>query len=90
MSKSNTELLKTKFLQLMVITMEECGELNQECSKSMRRNDENHKALKDEIGDVYCMIQLCKDYGIIDQNMLNERVRYKKAKLKKWSNLIQQ
>ena len=54
----------------------------------MRRNDENHKALKDEIGDVYCMIELCKDYGIIDQNMLNERVRYKKAKLKKWSNLI--
>ena len=32
MSKSNTELLKTKFLQLMVITMEECGELIQECS----------------------------------------------------------
>ena len=39
MSKSNTELLKNKFLQLMVITMEECGELIQECSKSMRRND---------------------------------------------------
>ena len=35
--------------------MEECGELIQECSKSMRRNDENHKALKDEIGDVYCV-----------------------------------
>ena len=43
MSKSNTELLKTQFLQLMVITMEECGELIQECSKSMRRNDENHQ-----------------------------------------------
>ena len=64
MSKSNTELLKTQFLQLMVITMEECGELIQECSKSMRRNDENHQPLKDEIGDVYCMIQLCKEYGI--------------------------
>ena len=64
----------------------------------MRRNDENHKALKDEIfGDVYCMIllYLCKDY-IIDQNMLNERVRYKTSsnitKLKKllFSNLIKQ
>ena len=90
MSKSNTELLKTQFLQLMVITMEECGELIQECSKSMRRNDENHQPLKDEIGDVYCMIQLCKEYGIIDEKMLQERVRYKKAKLKKWYNLIKQ
>ena len=88
MSKSNTELLKTQFLQLMVITMEECGELIQECSKSRRRNDENHQPLKDEIGDVYCMIQLCKEYGIIDQKMLDERVKYKKNKLEKWSNLI--
>ena len=24
------------------------------------------------------LIELCKDYGIIDQNMLNERVRYAK------------
>ena len=54
----------------------------------MRRNDENHQPLKDEIGDVYCMIQLCKEYGIIDQKMLDERVEYKKNKLKKWSNLI--
>ena len=76
MSKSNTELLKTQFLQLMVITMEECGELIQECSKSMRRNDENHQPLKDEIGDVYCMIQLCKEYGIITQKMLDDRVKY--------------
>ena len=88
MSKSNTEMLKTKFLQLMVITMEECGELIQECSKSMRRNDKNHKPLKDEIGDVYCMIELCKEYGIVTQEMLQERLRYKKNKLKTWSNLI--
>jgi len=52
--------------------MEECGELIQECSKSMRRNDENHQPLKDEIGDVYCMIELCKEYGIITQKMLDE------------------
>ena len=89
MSKSNTELLKTKFLQLMVITMEECGELIQECSKSMRRNDENHKALKDEIGDVYCMILLLHKYDLISWGDVDERVEVKKEKLKKWSSLYE-
>ena len=57
MSKSNTELLKTKFLQLMVITMEECGELIQEYRRKSYENDE-HKALKDKLVIFYCMIRI--------------------------------
>ena len=46
--------------QLFVITMEECGELVQECSKVLRHglNDKTHSKLIDEIGDVCAMIQL--------------------------------
>ena len=42
MSKSNTELLKTKFT-VNGYHYGRDGELIQECSKSMRRNDENHQ-----------------------------------------------
>ena len=34
------------------------------------------------------LIELCKEYGIITQKMLDDRVKYKKNKLEKWSNLI--
>ena len=42
--------------QLFVITMEECGELAQVCSKALRKRTTDLQNLKDEIGDVYAMI----------------------------------
>ena len=48
-----------KLQELMTITMEECGELIQACSKSIRCDDyKNNDDLKEEIGDVMCMISL--------------------------------
>ena len=49
--------------QLMVVTMEECGELVQACSKILRRQElyadtKYVQNLKDEIGDVYTMLKL--------------------------------
>jgi len=45
--------------QLLVITMEECGELIQECSKNLRRGELfDRPNFKDEVGDVYTMINL--------------------------------
>ena len=42
--------------QLLVITMEECGELIQACSKALRKKDLfGQQNLKDEIGDVYTL-----------------------------------
>ena len=48
--------------QLMCITMEECGELTQRCSKMMRKyktldqaDDEQIKKLTEEVGDVLCL-----------------------------------
>ena len=44
--------------QLLVITMEECGELIQACSKALRRGElfeysDSESQLKQEIADVY-------------------------------------
>lgn len=86
-----------KHQQLMTITMEECGELIQRCSKMMRKyenieqiEDEQREKLIDEAGDVYCMLDLLVEHGVIgDWRYIYARSSTKKEKLKKWSNLIQ-
>ena len=44
--------------------------------------------LKDEIGDVYAMINLLVEYDVVSWTDLEERVKHKKNKLKKWSDLV--
>ncbi len=79
----------TKKEELMIITMEECGELIQQCSKSIRKEHYyNNKELTEEVGDVMCMIELLIQYDIISQTNIDERVFEKKKKLLKWSNLL--
>jgi len=78
-----------KLQELLIITMEECGELIQECSKSIRKEHYyNNKELTDEIGDVLCMIELLKSNELVNEHELNRRITLKKLKLKKWSNLL--
>jgi len=80
---------KDALLQLMVITMEECGELVQACSKAIRKdNHRENQLLKEEIGDVYAMIQLLVKFDIVSWEELDERVKVKNNKLSKWSELI--
>ena len=80
---------KDALLQLMVITMEECGELVQACSKAIRKdNHRDNQLLKEEIGDVYAMIQLLVKFDIVSWDELEERVKVKNKKLSKWSELI--
>ncbi len=81
--------------QLMCITMEECGELTQRCSKMMRKyesldqiQEDQRIKLVEEIGDVHCMIELMVGHGITDWRELHDRADVKKNKLKKWSTLI--
>ena len=79
---------KDALLQLMVITMEECGELVQACSKAIRKdNHRDNQLLKEEIGDVYAMIQLLVKFDIVSWDELDERVKVKNKKLSKWSEL---
>ena len=78
-----------KLQELLTITMEECGELIQVCSKGIRKEHyHDNKELTEEVGDVMCMIELLIEYDIISQTNIDERVFEKKKKLLKWSNLL--
>ncbi len=81
--------------QLMVITMEECGELTQECSKIIRKYkkfnelpEEDIKKLKMEAADVYAMIQLMIHNNLFDYIELEVNAKKKHKKLMKWSTLF--
>lgn len=90
-----------KLQELMVITMEECGELIQRCSKTIRKFDTIEQALEDttvgsvnriklleEVGDVQCMIDLMIEHGLLTQDEIDARIDEKREKLKTWSKLI--
>ncbi len=75
--------------ELMVIAMEECGEMIEACSKAMRCEDyKDNDRLIEEVGDVLCMIELMKERGMLSSRDLNNRIQLKKMKLLQWSNLI--
>tara|TARA_R100001377_G_scaffold20488_1_gene10773 strand:+ start:401 stop:664 length:264 start_codon:yes stop_codon:yes gene_type:complete len=75
--------------QLLVLTMEECGELIQACSKALRKQDLfEYQNLKDEIGDVMCMLELMQDWDVVSYTEIEERIAHKRAKLARWSELI--
>ena len=79
--------------ELLVITMEECGELIQACSKALRRGElyehsDSETELKKEIGDVQTMINLLVEYDVLSWTDIEQREERKREKLKVWSNLI--
>ena len=71
--------------EMLVITMEECGELIQACSKMLRfAEPQDTVQLIEEIGDVLCMINILKDGLLLDDKLIQERIEVKKQKLMKW------
>ena len=84
------ELQMDKLQELLTITMEECGELIQACSKAIRCDDyHDNKKLIEEAGDVMCMLELLHEYDLISWDDVDKRVKVKKEKLKKWSSLYE-
>ena len=76
--------------ELMLITMEEWGELVEACSKTIRCEDyEDDEKMIEEVGDVLVMIDLMIKRGLVKKEDLEARKAVKIEKLKKWSNLIQ-
>ena len=75
--------------ELVVITMEECGELIEACSKAIRCEDyKDNERLIEEIGDVWFMLSLIMERGLVKSEDIQDRINVKIKKLKKWSNLI--
>ena len=86
-----------KLQELMVISMEECGELIQRCSKILRRFETVEEIdidavrranLLEEAGDVACMLELMVENGLFSADELAARVVDKREKLKVWSKLF--
>jgi len=74
--------------EILTILMEECGELIQACSKSIRRGEFNSIQLSDEIGDVMTLINIAHEYDMFSWDYVLEREEVKREKLKTWSNLV--
>ena len=81
--------------ELMIITMEECGELTQASSKVIRTMmsegeipDHATEKLTQEVADVLCMIEIMQEYGLVKHDDIIEGIERKRDKLRKWSDLI--
>ena len=81
--------------ELLTITMEECAEVIQACSKIIRYGMESEhggmtarETLEKELGELQCMIDLLHQHDVVSFTTMDEHCEAKYEKLKKWSNLI--
>ena len=79
--------------ELLVITMEECGELIQACSKALRRGElfahsDSETELKQELADVQAMINLMVEWDVLSWTEIEDGVERKRNKLARWSKLV--
>ena len=60
---------------LLIVTMEECGELIQACSKVYRHNGGKFEkqCLSEEVGDVLAMISLLIEEGFVDMDIVDSK-----------------
>jgi len=77
--------------ELLVIASEEASEIVKVVSKILRygMQPKDQKALIEEIGDMQCMIDLIVEHKLITKTQIKNRIKVKRNKLKKWSNLWQ-
>lgn len=72
------------------ILQEECAEVIQVVSKIKRFGmKSNQERLTQEIGDLYCMIQIIQDLDLIDWEEVLAAAKNKEDKLKVWSKLYE-
>ena len=76
--------------EMLTITMEECAEVIQACSKVIRFGETptNLTALEKEIGGLYCMIDMLHQHDYISYTRIDDYSLLKREKLKVYSNLF--
>lgn len=81
--------------QIMLIAQEECAEVTQAISKVFRfgidaehNGRTNRDRLTEETGDLFCMIELMVETGLIDRNEMLNAASNKREKLLKWSTIF--
>ena len=91
--------MQTKENEVMDILQEECAEVIQIVSKIRRFGiDETHlksgltnrQMLCEEVGDVLCLIDLLREFQILDGASIQAAVRNKRKKLEQWSNIFKE
>lgn len=86
----------TPTIEALVVTMEECGELIQACSKVMRiANDRKNidkkrlaaavQELRREAADVRAMLDILIEKELVDRKEMPKMIVEKRKKLRKWS-----
>ena len=88
----NTDTSWSQMDECLVILAEECSEVIQAVSKTMRFPEDdikNRARLEKELGDLQCMIDLTCKHLDIDQEDVLMWANMKAEKLKTWSNLIE-
>ena len=87
----NTDTSWSQMDECLVILAEECSEVIQAVSKTMRFPEDdikNRARLEKELGDLQCMIDLTCKHLDIDQESVVLWSNIKAEKLKQWSNLL--
>jgi len=69
--------------------MEECAEIQVECSKMMRFDNDSVN-LEKELGDLICMLDIADEFGMLDWDEIEKQIPRKRRKLKRWSNLFKE
>jgi NTP pyrophosphatase (non-canonical NTP hydrolase) len=80
-------MIHDKKQELLTIIMEECAEIQVECSK-MIRFDNDSKKLEKEIGDLLCMLEIMYEWNMLNFDEIEKQLPRKRKKLEKWSNLF--
>ena len=86
-----------KLEEVLTIAQEECAEVIQAISKCRRFGlDNSHKSgktqrenLTEEIGDLYCMLELLCEYADVDKSAVAVAAHDKREKLKTWSKIYE-
>jgi len=83
-SKHSKKLVNKRETYLLIVTMEEAGELIRACSKVFRHGLKKSELrnLSEEAGDVQALINLLKEEGLIDPDVMHKKLeqRYNKHK----------
>ena len=87
--------MQSKEKEIMSITQEECAEVVQAISKvnrfgidAIHNGATNRERLTEETGDLFCMIELMVEVGLIDRNEMLAAAGMKRKKLTQWSNIF--
>ena len=83
----NLIMISDKKQELLTIIMEECAEIQVECSKMIRFDADSDK-LATELGDLMCMLEIMHDWDMLDWEQIEKQIPRKRKKLEKWSNLF--